>query len=113
MSAGLVNLGPASRIPLGEGRMFVVGERTVAVFRGRGGQVFATQALCPHRQGPLADGLTGGGRVVCPLHGLQFDLESGQSVGRACGSLETYPVQVSESGDLLVGEPESGRNEAA
>jgi nitrite reductase (NADH) small subunit len=113
MSENVVNLGPASRIPLGEGRMFVLGERTIAVFRTRGGRVFATQALCPHREGPLADGLTGGGRVVCPLHGLQFELADGQAVGHACGDLETYPVRVSDSGDLLLREPGAGRNEAA
>ena len=47
------------------------------MFRQRDGRLFATQNRCPHRQGPLAEGLVGGGRVICPLHAHQFNLETG------------------------------------
>ena len=68
-------LGPVDQIPPGQGRSFQVGERRVAVFRGRDGCVYATQADCPHRGGPLANGLVGSGTLVCPLHERRFDLE--------------------------------------
>ena len=55
-----VSAAPLSAIPAGEGRTFVLGGVRVAIFNGRDGEVFATQADCPHKQGPLADGLTGG-----------------------------------------------------
>ena len=61
-------IGRLAEIPPGEGRTYEVAGRRVAVFRTRAGQVFATQAECPHRNGPLADGLVGGSTVVCPLH---------------------------------------------
>lgn len=98
----LHNLGSVSGIPVGEGRTFRIGTRVVAVFRTREGQVYATQALCPHRAGPLADGLVGGGKVVCPLHAYKFDLATGDPVGNSCSALRTYSVRVNEAGEILL-----------
>ncbi|EIZ77381.1 Rieske (2Fe-2S) domain-containing protein [Novosphingobium sp. Rr 2-17] len=53
------DIGPLQQIPAGEGRNFDVGGRTIAVFQAHGGRVFATQPECPHKRGPLANGLTG------------------------------------------------------
>ena len=83
------DLGPADRIPLGEGRTFHLGARDVAVFRTRAG-VFATDAACSHRQGRLADGLVGDGKVICPLHGYRFALATGLPIGHECAALVTY-----------------------
>lgn len=94
-------LGPLAQVPLGEGREFTVGGRRVAVFRPRAGAPAATAAECPHRGGPLADGIVGMGAVVCPLHGYRFALGSGECEGGE-GSLEVYPVRVDGDGDLLV-----------
>ena|ERR1700687_4045903 len=96
------NLGPLTRIPLGEGKVFVVAARLVAVFRARSGQLFATQATCPHRGGPLADGVIGGTQLVCPLHGFKFDLASGRALGNGCAPLKTYPVEVSERCEIKI-----------
>ena len=101
-SAVAVNLGPVNRIPVGEGRSYRVGDRVVAVFRTRPGDVFATQGQCPHRGGPLADGIVGGGKVICPLHAYRFDLATGQPASSDCEALRTYPVSVSEAGDILI-----------
>ena len=96
-----VTLGPLKAIPEGEGRTFDIGGRRLAVFRGRDGTVFATQAACPHRGGPLADGLLGGGTLICPLHALKFDLRTGKALNGDC-SLKTYPAKLNEAGQLLV-----------
>lgn len=96
------DLGPVGRIPPGEGRQFRVGATRVAVFRARDGGVFATQAYCPHRRGPLADGIIGGGKVICPLHGYRFDLRTGCGVGNDCGPLVTYPASVTADGRILL-----------
>jgi len=100
MMARPVNLGPIARIPEGEGRTFDVGKLRVAVFRTRRGGVYATQAECPHRSGPLADGLIGERAVMCPLHGYKFDLTNGDALGHTCGTLKTFPVDVDERGDV-------------
>jgi nitrite reductase (NADH) small subunit len=88
----VLNLGSVDQVSRGQGRCFVVegaieatvgsaqhsARREVAVFRPRSGGIFALGHRCPHRQGPLADGIIGEGKVVCPLHGHKFDLESGR-----------------------------------
>jgi nitrite reductase (NADH) small subunit len=96
-----VTLSPLSAIPEGEGRTFQVGAQRLAVFRSRDGSVFATQAECPHQQGPLADGLLGGGTLICPLHALKFDLRTGRALNGEC-TLKTYPARVGSSGQVLV-----------
>ena len=97
----LVTLEHVEAIPIGEGRAFTVGQRRIAVFRNRQGQMFATQASCPHRDGPLFDGLRGGCTLICPLHGMRFDLTTGRSADPKL-SLETYPVRLDEQGRVLV-----------
>lgn len=79
MSATLtfINLGTVEKIALGQGRCYKVGAEEIAVFRQRDGRLFAVQSRCPHRQGPLAEGVMGGGKVICPLHSHKFDLQSG------------------------------------
>ncbi|MPY91121.1 MAG: Rieske 2Fe-2S domain-containing protein [Luteitalea sp.] len=96
------NLGPATRIPIGEGRTFYAGGQEIAVFRDRKRRVYATQGWCPHRFGPLADGLVGNGEVVCPLHGYRFDLRSGVPKGHACETIRTFPVSLNETGEILL-----------
>lgn len=94
-------LGPLHLIPLGEGRNFEVAGERVAVFHTRTGEVFATQANCPHRAGPLADGLVGGRSVICPLHTWKFDLGTGEQVSGSC-KLTTYPVTVNGNGMIVL-----------
>ncbi len=96
-----VTLGPVQAIPEGEGRSFVVGTRRLAVFRTRQGELYATQAECPHRGGPLADGLVGGRTLICPLHALKFDLGTGRSSDGTC-SLQVYPVRTSAAGQIVI-----------
>lgn len=103
ISEGIVyNLGSMQCIPRGEGRVFRVRESNVALFRTRDDQVFATQPTCPHRGGPLADGLLGGGKVLCPLHNFAFDLATGQPVENTCAKLRTYPVRINSAGEILL-----------
>ena len=88
-------------IPEGEGRTFELGQLKLAIFRSRQGEVYATQADCPHRGGMLADGLLGGAIVVCPLHSQKFDLTNGRAVGGDC-DLKTYPTHINAAGEIVV-----------
>ncbi len=98
---GEVTIGPLSAIPPGEGRSFVADGEKIAVFCTRGGKVFAVQAECPHRGGPLADGLLGGTTLICPLHGWKFDLTTGNPLMGDC-AIKTFPVRVDETGQIVV-----------
>ena len=80
-----IYLGPIETIAVGQGRRFMIKDQAIAVFRARDGKFFAMEDLCPHRQGPLSDGIIGDGKVICPLHGHKFDLQTGQgSEGQEC-----------------------------
>ena len=103
-ASGLVpyDLGSIDRIPPGEGQTFLVGEREIAVFRTRDDEVLATQARCPHKAGLLADGLVGGGKVICPLHSYKFDLATGTPLGNGCASLRTYRAELTADRRVIV-----------
>ena len=96
-----IKLGPTSDIPPGEGRVYQIEGERIAVFRTRAQEVYAVQAECPHKRGPLADGLVGGETVICPLHGWKFDLKTGQALFGDCG-LKTYPVSVDEAQNVVL-----------
>jgi nitrite reductase (NADH) small subunit len=95
-----------SELPRGEGRSFEVSGRRIAVFRTRADELFATQAECPHKQGPLADGLLGGHTLICPLHEYRFDLTSGACESGPC-KLEIYPASRGADDRIEVELPDS------
>ena len=95
------DLGSVDQIPRGEGRNFLVGGRRVAVFRARDGHLYATQADCPHKGGPLADGLVGNGALICPLHERRFDLVTGQAQDGSC-QLAIFPVTLRGDGGVTI-----------
>ncbi len=94
-------IGRLSQIPPGEGRVFDIDGRTIAVFHTRAGEVFATQSACPHLGGPLADGLTDGATVICPLHDRTYDLRTGAGVNTDC-AITVYPARLGEDGVILL-----------
>jgi nitrite reductase (NADH) small subunit len=94
-------IGPLSQIPVGEGREFKVDGIEIAVFHARNGKVYASQARCPHLNGPLADGILGGSIIMCPLHARKYDLANGMSQQGDCG-IETYAVEVTSSEQIIV-----------
>jgi nitrite reductase (NADH) small subunit len=104
MNSGVL-IGHVAQIPKGEGRNFEIAGRRIAVFHTHAGEVFATQAECPHLQGPLADGLTGGATVVCPLHERTYDLRNGLGLNGECTSLRVYPASLGDDGNIWVTVP--------
>jgi nitrite reductase (NADH) small subunit len=101
-----VRIGSCDSVPLREGRAVHVADRTIALFN-LGDRFLAVDNACPHRGGPLADGIVSGGSVVCPLHAWKIDLETG-GIERPAASdapcLTTYPVRVDE-GMIELGVP--------
>lgn len=72
-----VRVAELSEVPEGRGLLVERDGHTVAVFNAGNGRVHATSPLCPHEDGPLADGWLEAGAVVCPWHGFDFDLATG------------------------------------
>jgi nitrite reductase (NADH) small subunit len=71
-------------VPLGEGRAITLDGRRIAIFRSAAGW-FALDAACPHRGGPLADGIVCDNAVICPLHDRRYDLASGAALNAEAG----------------------------
>ena len=66
----------------------------IAVFRTVDDQVYAMENRCPHKNGPLSEGIVHGASVTCPLHNWVFDLATGKAQGADEGQVQTYPIQV-------------------
>jgi nitrite reductase (NADH) small subunit len=100
-----IDIGHIDDIPLRGARVVKTQAGCVAVFRTGEREVFATSNTCPHKQGPLAEGIVHGQKVTCPLHNWVFDLNTGQAQGADEGSIATYPIRV--EGDRLMIDGES------
>jgi len=97
-----VRITHVDNIPLREGRAVIVDGREVAVFN-LGGRVVAMENRCPHRGGPLADGIvsaTGEAvTVTCPLHNWRIGVEDGAVVkpsGQQAACVRTFPVEIEQ-----------------
>lgn len=86
--------------PLGS-RVVRHGKGDIAVFRTAGGEVFALHDKCPHKGGPLSQGIVHGRKVTCPLHGWNIELESGEAVAPDAGSCGRFEIRV-EGGDIYL-----------
>ena len=66
----------------------------IAVFRNADDEVFALLDKCPHKGGPLSQGIVFGRKVACPLHNWNIELEKGCAVAPDEGCVKTFPVRV-------------------
>jgi nitrite reductase (NADH) small subunit len=66
----------------------------IAVFRTARDEIFALRDRCPHRGGPLSQGIVHGTRVTCPLHNWVFELGDGQAVAPDRGCAPSFGVRV-------------------
>jgi nitrite reductase (NADH) small subunit len=97
-----VRITEMQNIPLREGRSVNVAGREIAIFN-LGDRFLAVDGRCPHKGGPLAEGIVTGTTVVCPLHAWKVDLESGavkNSTSRV-PCIESFPTRV-EAGVVLI-----------
>ncbi len=110
MTAELVwkSIGPLTNIPLRGARRlcFRHGGRPIAVFRTAEDSLFALVDECPHRKGPLSEGILSGNTVTCPLHNWVIDLADGEAVAPDVGRSESLPVRIVD-GDVQIGLPQT------
>jgi nitrite reductase (NADH) small subunit len=98
------DLGPVDALPARGARCVRIGGEAIAVFRTTTGEVFALRDRCPHRGGPLSQGIVHGTRVTCPLHDWVIDLTTGEATGVDEGSTRTFTVRV-EGGRIALEVP--------
>lgn len=89
-----LDIGALDDIPLRGARIVRTKLGCVAVFRTDDQEIFATSNTCPHKGGPLSEGIVHGQKVTCPLHNWVFDLNTGQAQGADEGHIATYAVRI-------------------
>ena len=91
-----------SEIPsLGARRFKREDGKVIAIFRNAEDKVFALQDKCPHKGGPLSQGIVHGNSVTCPLHNWVINLQTGQAQGADKGATQTIPLRI-ENGRLIL-----------
>src|SRR6185436_14838081 len=97
-------IGPVANIPVRGARRlcFGMGGKPIAVFRTGEDKFFALVDECPHKKGPLSEGIVSGNSVTCPLHNWVIGLDTGVAQEPDVGSAQTIPVKL-ENGELYVG----------
>ena len=96
-----IDIGALADVPERGARMVKTPAGCVAVFRTGPAEVYATADRCPHKGGPLSEGIVHGTKVTCPLHNRVFSLETGAAQGADEGQIATYPIRI-ESGRLML-----------
>lgn len=82
-------------------RVVEAGSLKIALFRTSNDQVFAIKNACPHKGGPLSEGIVHGTTVTCPLHNWKIDLASGEALSPDQGCANTFPVKI-ENGQIYI-----------
>ncbi len=88
-------------IPQLGSRVIKTDSMNIAVFRTAKNEVFAMKDECPHKQGPLSQGIVHGTSVTCPLHNWKIDLASGQALGPDDGCTNVFSTKV-ENGMVYI-----------
>ena len=101
MTERWIAIGTLNDIPRRGARCVKNGETTIAIFRTAEDRIFALEDKCPHRNGPLSQGIVHDGCVTCPLHNWVISLETGEAQGADEGRTMNYPVRLDGQTILL------------
>ena len=99
-----IDVGAVTDVPLRGARRIPTPQGVVAIFRTGDGALYALKDACPHKGGPLSQGIVHGRAVACPLHNWSIDLATGEAMGadRGKGCTPVVPLKVRD-GRLLIG----------
>jgi len=95
------DIGTLDDIPVRGARVVKTAQGCIAVFRTSADEVYALDDACPHKGGPLSEGIVHGASVTCPLHSRVFAFATGEAQGADTEVVATYPVKV-EDGRLML-----------
>lgn len=96
-----IEIGSIHEIPRLGARVMETDAGPIAVFRTSTDEVFAVHNRCPHRGGPLSEGIVYERTVVCPLHNWCLDLSTGQARAPDEGAVPRFPVRLEGDRVLL------------
>ena len=89
-----IDIGKLNDIPKLGARVIETDAGNIAIFRTAEDEVFALRDKCPHKGGPLSQGIVHGKRVACPLHDWKIQLDTGLAVSPDEGCAASFPVRL-------------------
>ncbi|MCI0508253.1 MAG: nitrite reductase small subunit NirD [Gammaproteobacteria bacterium] len=89
-----IEVGTIADIPRLGARVVNTDEGDIAVFRTAADEIFAVRDRCPHKGGPLSQGIVHDRSVTCPLHNWVLGLDDGVAKAPDEGCVKTYPVKI-------------------
>ena len=95
------DIGPVDAIPVRGARVVKTPAGCIAVFRTSTNEAYAIEDTCPHKQGPLSQGIVHDRHVTCPLHNWVISLETGKAQGADEGQVRTFAVKIENDRLLL------------
>ena len=104
MQSQWIDIGSISDVPLRGSRLVNTAQGDIAVFKAADGRVFALWYKCPHKGGPLSQGIVHGHSVTCPLHNWVIGLETGGVKGPDQGCARKVDVRIEGSRIYLAAE---------
>ena len=90
------DIGSIDDIPQRGARCVITPQGRIGVFRTADDRIFAIEDHCPHKGGPLSQGIVHGAAVTCPLHNWVISLETGKALGADDGAVNTILVRVED-----------------
>lgn len=102
MTEQWVEVGHLENIPRLGARIVETPGGNIALFRTAADEVFALRDRCPHKGGPLSQGIVHGRQVSCPLHDWKIHLDSGEAVAPDKGCAARFPVRLQDDGMILL-----------
>ena len=108
-----LDIGPVSQILPGSARTLPVrGGMEIAVFHTLDNGFYALVNACPHKRGPLSQGIVHGNVVTCPLHNWNISLKTGEALGEDQGCVPTIPLRIDAGRIYLLRSAVVGRQAA-
>ncbi|MCW9024950.1 MAG: nitrite reductase small subunit NirD [Gammaproteobacteria bacterium] len=97
MNGNWIEVGVINDIPVQGARVVNTDEGDIAIFRTVDDEIFALRDKCPHKGGPLSQGIVHGKKVACPLHNWNISLDTGIAVAPDEGCAARYPIKIEEN----------------
>lgn len=91
-----IEIGHIDEIPRLGARVVKAPQGNIAIFRNNENEIFALGDKCPHKGGPLSEGMVSGRTVTCPLHNWKLQLNSGMAAAPDEGCTNTYPIKIED-----------------
>ena len=107
-----IDIAALDDIPPRGARVVKTAQGCIAIFRTHDDRVFALDDRCPHKGGPLSEGIVHGTAVTCPLHNWVIDLATGMARGADEGRVRTHDIRIRD-GRILVSSQWLAKRQAA